>query len=776
MPLHHDRRRAPLSILTAVLVAISAALLSAVGLFDPVEDALTTHRAELLTRQPTGETVIVEIDARSLAELRSWPWSRRYHAAVVRQLRRSGASIIAFDVDFSARSEGGDEDLARAIRESGNVILPIFEQKSSGRQDDRRVLSSSPDAALSDAWVGGVNIFPDADGVVREYPAATFIGGAVQPSIATLLAEKNGLGDRSFQPDWAIDAHRIPRFSFVEVMQGRVPAQALRGKRILIGATAIELGDRYAIPRFGVVPGVVVQALATETLLQDRPIQRTGFAATVLGILLIVFMLRPRPIGRPSRYAVVCLSVIAIIAAMPIFVQHLWPVSIDSAAWLFTALGAIAVQAVLEARRRLRLRERFDADSGLPNRSKLEKDLGEIKGDQPVLITAGIERFEAIRDGIGLAATNDMVRQAAETMSKFVNATVYRIAPDILACAILGEDDASLQAILKRIQFALREPVRTHGGPVDVTLTLGLARDDCGQASVLLIEQALAAISAARSGGKSHEWYRGANPQLRRQLSMMGELRDAMDKGRLRLAYQPKMALSTGHIGDAEALVRWVGASGENISPDEFIPLAETTGVIREVTNFALRTAAADVTNWAREGVFVRVAVNVSALDLAAPSFAEDVSRILNEFDLPPSQLALEVTESALMRSPAEAIATLNRLRELGIRLSVDDYGTGQSTLSYVKELPVHELKIDKSFVTALASSESDAIMVRSTVNLAHELGLQVVAEGIEDAATLDMLKQMGCDYAQGYFISKPVEARDFRALASKRRDDRRVA
>lgn len=776
MPSHRDRSRASFSLLTALLVALSAALLSAVGLFDPVEDALTTHRAKVLTRQPTGETVIVEIDARSLAELRSWPWPRRYHAEVVQQLSKSGASIIAFDVDFSARSVGGDEELARAIRESGNVILPIFEQKWSGRRDERRVVSSRPDAALSDAWVGGVNIFPDADGVVREYPAATFIDGTVQPSIATLLAEKNGLGDRSFQPDWAIDANQIPRFSFVEVMHGRVPAQALHGKRILIGATAIELGDRYAIPRYGVVPGVVVQALATESLLLDRPIQRTGFAATMLGILLIAFTLRPRPIGRPSRHAALCLSVITIIVATPTLVQHLWPVSIDSAAWLFTALIATAVQEGLEARRRLWLRERFDADSGLPNRTKLEKDLGEIKGDQPVLITAGIERFEAIRDGIGLAATNDMVRQAAEIISKFVSAPVYRIAPDILACTIFGEDDASLQAILKRIQFALREPVRTQGGPVDVTLTLGLARNDDGQASVLLIEQALAAITAARSSGKSHAWYRGADPQLRRQLSLMGELRNAMERGRLRLAYQPKMALSSGRIGDAEALVRWVGANGENISPDEFIPLAEATGVIREVTRFALRTAAADMTNWARDGVFVRVAVNVSALDLAAQTFAEDVSRILDEFDLPPSQLALEITESALMRSPAEAIATLNKLRARGIRLSVDDYGTGQSTLSYVKELPVHELKIDKSFVTALASSESDAIMVRSTVNLAHELGLQVVAEGIEDAATLDILGKMGCDYAQGYFISKPVEARDFCRLVSKRGDARRVA
>ncbi len=235
----HDWSQRPLRFLLAVLIAASASVLAGIGAFEPAEDVLTAQRAELLHRQPTGETAIVEIDARSLAELRSWPWPRRYHAEVVRQLRRSNASVIAFDVDFSARSDSGDEELAAAIREAGHVILPIFAQKASDSQSHVQLLSSRPDAAFRDAWIGGVNIFPDGDGVVREYPAATRIDGAVQPSIATLLAEKNGLGDRTFQPDWAIAADAIPRFSFVDVMKGRVPRSAIEGKRLLVGATAI---------------------------------------------------------------------------------------------------------------------------------------------------------------------------------------------------------------------------------------------------------------------------------------------------------------------------------------------------------------------------------------------------------------------------------------------------------------------------------------------------------------------------------------------------------
>ena len=763
MSSRRDWSAKPLNYALALLVAATAVVFSSAGLFDPVEDALTSSRAGILNRPSTGEVAIVEIDAKSLAELRSWPWPRRYHAEVVRKLHGAGASIIAFDVDFSARSQSGDEEFAKAIREAGHVVLPVFEQNSSGRNEDGRTLASRPDAAFSDAWVGGVNIFPDRDGMVREYPAATMIAGAIQPSIATLVAETHSMGDRSFEPDWAMDKASIPRLSFADVIAGRFSPNDIRGKRVLIGATAVELGDRYAVPRYGVVPGVVVQALAAESLLQDRAIQRTGSAVTIVGILLIVLLLAPRPLERPVRYAALCAVLLLGIAAGPIVVQSQWPVSVDSAAWLFAAFVATAVQAAVEARRRLRLRAEIDAESGLPNRSMLERALATDTGASSLLVAAAIERFETIRDGVGLSATNEMIGNAAATIATAVDALVYRIAPDVIAWIQPMDGEFEIGSV----QSAFREAVITQAGPIDVTFTLGLDRPDGSDAIVLRIERALAAVSSARSLGTPFEWYHGADPQGRRQLSMMSDLRQAMGKGRLRLAYQPKLSIDTNHIGDAEALIRWTAADGTTVSPDEFIPLAEATGVIREITIFALRSATAEIKRWALEGVRMRVAVNVSALDLAAENFAEEVEAILGSSGVPASQLTLEITESALIRSPAEAIATLKSLREKGVRLSVDDYGTGQSTLSYLKHLPVHELKIDKSFVTPLAISESDRIMVRSTINLAHELGLQVVAEGIEDQDTLDILRVLGCDYAQGYFISKPIGSDELFGLVS---------
>jgi EAL domain-containing protein (putative c-di-GMP-specific phosphodiesterase class I) len=193
------------------------------------------------------------------------------------------------------------------------------------------------------------------------------------------------------------------------------------------------------------------------------------------------------------------------------------------------------------------------------------------------------------------------------------------------------------------------------------------------------------------------------------------------------------------------------------IPPDHFIPLAESTGVIHELTDFVLHAAVADGARWAAMGLKTSVAVNVSAMDISEPGFAEKVQRLLSKSGLDPALLGLEVTESAIISSSSAAIGALTDLRALGVRLSIDDYGTGQSTLTYLRKLPVHELKIDQTFITSLCTSSADQIMVRSTIDLAHELKLQVVAEGIEDQPTLDLLARLGCDYAQGYHVSNPV-------------------
>lgn len=751
-------------VLVASIIALGACLLAASGLLVPIEDGLTARRAQLLDRSPTGDIVIVEIDAKSLARLSDWPWPRTYHADLVRKVHSSGAAIIAFDVDFSARSEAGDEELADAVRQAGNVVMPVFQQPMSDSAGSG-LIATRPNPIFRDAWLGGVNIFPDRDGILRSYPAATLIEGAIQPSIATLVAERNGQADRSFAPDWAIDAQAIPRLSFVDVLEGRVPPRALAGKRVLVGATAIELGDRYTTPRFGVVPGVVIQALAAESLLQDRAITRTGVGVTFLAALGLALLLRLRPLPRPATYAVLALGLTAGTLAAGLVAQWLWPLAVDTAPLLFAILASGAIQAVIEARRRFRIRTEVDCDSGLPNRLALRADLADEAAGGHVLIAAAIGRFEAIRDAVGTAAANDLIRGCAERISQLTGRRIYRIHPDVLAWFMPNGNRDGVEALLDHVEEAFRVPVETISGPVDAVITLGLEWGESLLEPLLRIEHVLSAIGTARTESRTRQSYRPVDPSLRRQLSLMGDLRRAMAKGALRLAYQPKMRLSDGTIGDAEALIRWRDDNGRDIPPDEFIPLAESTGVIRELTVFAIGAALADLARWRSAGLRPRIAVNVSAADLAGEGFAALVGELLDESGVPASSLTLEVTESGLIRSPEVAMATLGELRQRGIRLAVDDYGTGQSTLSYLKLLPVHELKIDKSFILSLSRSDSDAILVRSTIELAHDLGLEVVAEGIEDRETIEQLRRLGCDYGQGYWIGRPADATVFADL-----------
>ena len=762
--------------LAALAICLSI-LLYATGALESVDHRLAEARAQILDRPPTGDIAIVEIDARSLAELRTWPWSRRYHAALVDNLHDRGAALIAFDVDFSSLSEPvGDRAFAQAVRNAEPVILPIFQQRSSDGSNGTAMIESRPHPLFGAAWVGGVNIFPDADGTVRHYPAATVIGGEIRPSIATLLAERGGLGDRVFQPDWSIDANRIPRLSFVDVMHNRVPRSAIDGKRIIVGATAVELGDRYVVPRYGTIPGVVIQALAAESILQDRPIARSGPLVAIAGILLVCGALGLGRFARFNRsFSAATIVICAMVAILPILTQSLWPVSLDSAAMWFGISACVAGRVVLEIRRRIALRSRQDADTGLPNRRALDSFLS-TSDSATTIAVAAIDRFDSIRDAMGIEVATTLVSETARRIGQYVGRPVYRIGPDVLAWLPTGAFHDHPDDHLARLFRSFREPVATADGPVDVLLTVGLQGSAASSGTELNVERALAAVSLARAAGQPFQWYQGADPVARRQVSLMGDLRRAIAAGEIKLAYQPKVSLANDEIGHVEALVRWHHPVDGPIAPDRFIPLAESTGVVSELTEFVLEKAVSDCVLWNTLGWKICVAVNVSATDLVDAGFADRVKDVLTRHEVDPGCLTLEVTESAIIRSASNAITILQGLRSFGVRLSVDDYGTGQSTLSYLKDLPVHELKIDKAFVSSMSRNDSDRIMVRSTIDMAHELGLKVVAEGIEDGQTLALLRSLGCDYAQGYFLGKAMSFDELGTRLSRGSDSRHSA
>jgi EAL domain-containing protein (putative c-di-GMP-specific phosphodiesterase class I)/CHASE2 domain-containing sensor protein len=737
----------------AALLGLLTLATGAAGLFD---DFLRKTRDSIRSHPASGEVHVVEIDARSLAKIDRWPWPRSVHAAAIDRLHRAGARSIAFDVDFSATSEPAeDKALASALmRAERSVILPTLRQHAgSGSSEIVDMVPAKPFA--ENAFLASVNVVPDADGYVRRMLLGVETKGVPRPSLASMLAEKRAVIGRDFEIDYSIEPGSIPRHSMVDLVEGRVPPHVLAGKRVVIGATAVEIWDRYAVPRHGVVPGVIIQALAVETLLAGPvPTRASGLWPLLIALAGVLNAVRPG--ARPRRFAVFALTS-GLVLTLPLITEEALAVTLPIGPAMLAMFAAAAVASgylVVEARRSI-----VDPDTGLPNLRALAKAAGE-RGAASNVVVARIDRFAAIASSLGPAATASLVNRVADRL-RFAHdeKVVYRIDDASLAWLERTGDEASLEDRVEAIAALMRAPVEC-GRLIDVSLTFGLATDAAGGDPQQLVANAsLAAFHAAQRGCRWQRFTEADGETANWHLSLMAELDHAMATAQLWNAYQPKLDIATGRVIGAEALVRWLHPERGPIEPDSFIPLIEEHGRARDLTTHVLEQAIEDALFWKNAGYPIGVAVNVSATLLADHEFIETVGQILQGSQVPTSQVTIEVTESAAMDSPDRAIAALESWRAHGVNISIDDYGTGQSSLGYLQKLPATELKIDKSFVQTIGSDPRNAIMVRSTIALAHELGMKVVAEGIEDTDCLRLLSEMGCDTAQGYLIGRPMPA-----------------
>jgi predicted signal transduction protein with EAL and GGDEF domain len=306
---------------------------------------------------------------------------------------------------------------------------------------------------------------------------------------------------------------------------------------------------------------------------------------------------------------------------------------------------------------------------------------------------------------------------------------------------------------------------------VSASIGVAVAPED-GDVTETLLQHADVALHLAKGSPASIARYDAArDPSSLARLAMVNDLRDAIDNGELDVVFQPQADLRTGRVVAAEALVRWEHPTHGRVPPDVFVPLAEHAGLIRPLTRHVIRRALAARRRWADEGSDIRVSVNLSVRDLLDAQLPVEVTAELLASRTPPAALVLEITETSVMVDPARTRAVLERLHELGIGLAVDDFGTGYSSLAYLKVLPVDEVKIDRAFVSEVATDDSDAAIVRSVVDLGRNLGLRVVAEGVEDEPGWQRLRELGCDMAQGYLLCRPIPAGEMAAWLDRRRE-----
>lgn len=436
-----------------------------------------------------------------------------------------------------------------------------------------------------------------------------------------------------------------------------------------------------------------------------------------------------------------------------------------------------------------------DQLTNLPNRALFNDRLAQMilsskrRGEKLGILLLDLDGFKEVNDTLGHYAGDVLLQKVGERLQRILRAssTLARVSSedepyypdgqtvdDVSTVARLGGDEFAVLLpalkgvdsaikVAKRIVEALDSPIEVDGNNVIVTGTLGIAMyPEHGEDGETLLRRVDIALYVAKNIQSAFSVYDAAYDRHSvNQLALKAELRAGIEQDQMILFYQPKLNISRGCVTGVEALIRWQHPERGMIPPDQFIPLSEQRGLIGPLTDWVIRHALQQYKEWQRQGIELQIAVNLSSRVLYDLSLPNRIESTLRDLELPPSALCLEVTEQATMQDPKRAMDILNRLDKMGISLSIDDFGTGYSSLGYLKSLPVDEIKIDKSFVMEMEKSDNDAKIVHATIDLAHNLGLRVVAEGVENELVLKMLRSLNCDYAQGYHLTRPLPPED---------------
>jgi EAL domain-containing protein (putative c-di-GMP-specific phosphodiesterase class I)/CHASE2 domain-containing sensor protein len=737
--------------------AVAGLVFGLIGFGDIAESALRVTRNGLHWHKASGDIVLVKIDNASLREIGRWPWPRRYDAELTNRLSEAGAKRIFFDITFfSPTNQREDGEFADALKRSGRVVLAARTRGGSaaGQQDDPMPLP----AFASVAKVGTISWHYNYHNIVIQIPYSTTWNGTTMPSLAALLSDRSGSVDATFMPDYSLDPNSIPSVSAATILNGQFDPRLVRGKKVIVGTTSDVLGDQYFVPGTGQLSGVYVHVIAGETLKTGMPMY-LGWVPLFLAALAACGLALTRRDPR-ERGAILGLAAVSVLIgpALP----EAYGITLD----VTPALFVVALVASILAWRRYRVRGLVNAVSNLPNLSALRANRD---GRRNALVAARVLNYEEILATLPPNSERQLVDQiVARLKVGSPNRILYQGDAGIFAW--FEEPRQSFGNHLEALHALFRNPARIAGLSIDLAIAFGV---EVGSGRSLSNRLACALVSAEEAGHDGLKW-KYHDPETLEdaswKLSMLSQLDEAIDRGEVWVAYQPKLELSTKRIIGAEALARWTHPEKGPIGASEFVAAAEQHNRIGKLTDFVLERAVAAAAQMSKRGTPLDIAVNLSARLLSDKGFTLRLSALLARHGVPPERLTLELTETAAMGG-GEALDMVNRLRDLGVNISIDDYGTGMSTLDYLKKIPATELKIDQSFVKGVVDNRSDRLMVQSTIGLAHSLGRKVVAEGVEHRDVLDTLVEMGCDIAQGFAIGRPMS---LESLAKRLASDRK--
>ncbi len=707
----------------------------------PLDDAMRTVRNHIRSKPASGEIALVVVDAKSSAAVGEWPWPRDRIATLVDKLNERGVRRIAFDYPFVDTGRPADDArLADAFARSATKPMVAAKFEMALDTGERQLSMPSPRLAKHTETVGS-SLYFNGFGHAWSTPYAFVNGTSVIPSLSSALAGKAGPPDGKIQIDYAIDPKTVPAVSALSVLNGDVGA-ALRGKDVVVGSGTVVMPFPGEVPR----PRLYAHVLAAETLKLGTPLHLGWLPPFAVAVLLggIVWF------GRRSFAAIALGAGFVFAVALPLYLEGAL-VTVEPA----SALVLLAFLASVRAWRSYRRGDaRINALTGLPNMLAFrERQLS--PGEAIVAV-----RIKNYSEVVAALSQNEdaLAAQIVARMSPGGGISIYQGDEGIFAWVAPAAMHDKLTDQLDALHNFFLQPISVGSWQVDVAIAFGVEASAGTDISGRFASALVAADEAAQSGMRWKYYDPKRLDEAEWKMSLLGRLDTAIGNGEVWVAYQPKLNLAGNEVVGMEALVRWSHPQRGAISPEEFVSVAESQGRIDKLTYFVLDEALKTVV--ATGGRF-GVAVNLSARMFERREFVSRVAEAIAAHKVPAHLLTMEITESAAVESEASMLSTVDALVKLGVKVSIDDYGTGYCTLEYLKKVQATELKIDRGFVNAIDHSRSDRLLVNATIELAHSLGHTVVAEGVETEAALKVLEAMGCDIAQGYYIARPMPFAD---------------
>jgi len=715
----------------------------------PLEDLFIAARTKLRHEDASGRIVVVKIDDRTLEALHANDVSRGDDAQVIDRLMRAGAQKVFFAraYPFSPQAEGGQQLQTVLRRWNGRVAFGVMPQSGDAFAAPLRQLPAQEFRQFAGSVSLAALIHPLNMSYSMPLKSASVAGPL--PSLSAALADVHGVPGRWFRPDYAIDYTTVPTVSYIDVLNGSFDAAGVAGRKIVIGRTTMMINESNALPLGEYVPNLYFHVIGGETLLRGMPIDVGWLPAFfVVGLMVVTGVGRGRSF-KPWRLA--SHGVVLILS----------PIALDRFGVQMDVLPAavMAIYATFRARALDKIRDvsETNAASGLPSLQALRARDDVSAG---FLIALKVRNYSGIIRSFGDSAEADLANEIQRRVRvSEPDVTVYHEGGMFVWISNLC-DVLELLENLEGLHRIVQNGIAIEGTEIDVSFNCGID-SEVGHS---LANRVANAMQSAEEAVRSDEFichHSEESPEGQWEISLLASLDRAIDNGEVWVAFQPKLDLRTNRVIGAEALARWSHPERGPISPDKFIRIAEEHHRIERITQFVLdRAVRAAAELVALHGSF-SVSVNISAQLLRNARLPRMISDTLSAYKLSPDHLIIEITETDRLERSSKTLDMMEALVATGLRVSIDDFGTGNATIDYLRYLPASEVKIDKVFIREIDANEADQSLVRSIVAMAHSLGRNVVAEGVETAESLAFLRALNCDQVQGYFISRPVPFQD---------------